>query len=137
MKWKQVNDYLSITNDATISGLMDALKGGGSSQFLDFKDAEKIILEYNEAIEQGKDATAAFLKSGTENDFMDDFLSGLNNGKTSLSDYKKAVEQANESQIGLTVSMAASKVAAVALNAVISMGIGFALSALTQIVDKI
>lgn len=137
MKWKQVNDYLSITNDATISGLMDALKGGGSSQFLDFKDAEKIILEYNEAIEQGKDATAAFLKSGTENDFMDDFLSGLNNGKTSLSDYKKAVEQANESQIGLTVSMAASKVAAVALNAVISMGIGFALSALTQIVDNV
>ena len=136
-KWKQVTDYVAVTNDATISGMMSAWKGTSPVQFLSDDSVVNILNDYNKALDAGAEKTAKFLDAGTGNDFMDDWLKQLNDAPAIMDDYKAAVAKAELSQNGLTASMVASKVAALALNVAVSMGISIAISALIKLVDNL
>lgn len=136
-KWKQVTDYVAVTNDATISGMMSAWKGTSPVQFLSDDSVINILNDYNKALDAGAEKTAKFLDAGTGNDFMDDWLKQLNDAPAIMDDYKAAVAKAELSQNGLTASMVASKVAALALNVAVSMGISIAISALIKLVDNL
>ena len=115
-KWKQVNDYIAVTNDATLSGIANAWKGSKPLQFLETSQVENILNEYNKALDQGAEATAKFIDAGTGNDFMNGFLKDLNGAPATMDKYNTAVKSAEVSQKGLTASMIASKIAAMALN---------------------
>lgn len=134
-KWKQVTDYIAVTNDSTISGIVSAWKSSKPLDFLETSQAESILSNYNKALDQGTESTVKFINAGTGNDFIDDFLKGLSGAPATMDKYNSAVKAAAVSQIGLTTSMIASKVAALALNAAVSMGISIAISALVKIVD--
>lgn len=136
-KWKQANDYISLTNDATLSGIMNAWKGNSPSEFLDLSTVKEKLDEYNEAVKAGRNAVEAFLSKGTDNKFLDNFLKSLNHGEAEMRAYEDAAKSAEISQNGLTFSMIASKAAAIALNAAISMGISIAISALCNVVDNL
>lgn len=136
-KWKQVTDYIAVTNDATISGMMSAWKGTSPVQFLSDDSIVNILNDYNKALDAGAEKTAKFLDAGTGNDFMDGWLKQLNGAPATMNDYKAAVAKAESAQNGLTTSMVASKVAALALNVAISMGVSIAISALIKLVDNL
>lgn len=136
-KWKQVNDYIAVTNDATLSGIANAWKGSKPLQFLETSQVENILNEYNKALDQGAEATAKFIDAGTGNDFMNGFLKDLNGAPATMDKYNTAVKSAEVSQKGLTASMIASKIAAMALNMAVSMGISIAISALAKVVDDL
>ena len=136
-KWKQVTDYIAITNDATISGMMSAWKGTSPVQFLSDDSVVNIISDYNKALDKGAEATAKFFEAGTGNDFMNGWLKQLKGAPATMDDYKAAVAKAELAQNGLTASMVASKVAALALNVAVSMGVSIAISALIKLVDNL
>ena len=46
-KWKQVTDYVAVTNDATISGMMSAWKGTSPVQFLSDDSVVNVLNDYN------------------------------------------------------------------------------------------
>lgn len=136
-KWKNVNNYISLTNDATLSGIADAWKDGNPINFLDETTVKEKLLEYNKAFDNGSEALASFLDKGTNNDFLDDFFKNFNNNAATMSNYNDAVKSAQAAHNGLTFSMVASKVAAIALNAALSMGISIAISALCSVIDNL
>lgn len=136
-KWKQVTDYVAVTNDATISGMMSAWKGVSPVQFLSEDRVVNILNDYNKALDAGAEKTANFLNNGTGNDFMDSWLKKINGAPAIMDDYKDAVAKAESAHKGLTASMVASKVAALALNVAVSMGVSIAISALIKLVDNL
>lgn len=136
-KWKQVADYVAVTNDATISGMMSAWKGRSPVQFLSDDSVVNVLNDYNKALDKGAEATAKFFETGTGNDFMNGWLKQLKGAPATIDDYKAAVAKAKLAQNGLTASMVASKVAALALNVAVSMGISIAISALIKLVDNL
>lgn len=136
-KWKQVNDYIAVTNDATISGIANAWKGSKPLEFLETSQVESILGKYNKALDQGAESTAKFIDAGTGNDFMNGFLKDLNGAPATMDKYNTAVKSAEMAQNGLTASMVASKVAAMAMNVAISMGVSIAISALVKVVDNL
>lgn len=136
-KWKQVTDYVAVTNDATISGMMSAWKGTSPVQFLSDDSVVNVLNDYNKALDKGAEATAKFFEAGTGNDFMNGWLKQLKGAPATMDDYKAAVAKAELAQNGLTASMVASKVAALALNVAVSMGVSIAISALIKLVDNL
>lgn len=136
-KWKQVTDYVAVTNDATISGMMSAWKGTSPVQFLSDDSVVNVLNDYNKALDKGVEATAKFFETGTGNDFMNGWLKQLKGAPATMDDYKAAVAKAELAQNGLTASMVASKVAALALNVAVSMGVSIAISALIKLVDNL
>ena len=136
-KWKQVTDYVAVTNDATISGMMSAWKGTSPVQFLSDDSVVNVLNDYNKALDKGAEATAKFFEAGTGNDFMNGWLKQLKGAPATIDDYKAAVAKAELAQNGLTASMVASKVAALALNVAVSMGVSIAISALIKLVDNL
>lgn len=136
-KWKQVTDYVAVTNDATISGMMSAWKGTSPVQFLSDDSVVNVLNDYNKALDKGAEATAKFFEAGTGNDFMNGWLKQLKGAPATMDDYKAAVTKAELAQNGLTASMVASKVAALALNVAVSMGVSIAISALVKLVDNL
>ena len=136
-KWKQVTDYVAVTNDATISGMMSAWKGASPVQFLSDDSVVNVLNDYNKALDKGAEATAKFFEAGTGNDFMNGWLKQLKGAPATMDDYKAAVAKAELAQNGLTASMVASKVAALALNVAVSMGVSIAISALIKLVDNL
>lgn len=136
-KWKQVTDYVAVTNDATISGMMSAWKGTSPVQFLSDDSVVNVLNDYNKALDKGAEATAKFFEAGTDNDFMNGWLKQLKGAPATMDDYKAAVAKAELAQNGLTASMVASKVAALALNVAVSMGVSIAISALIKLVDNL
>ncbi len=136
-KWKQVTDYVAVTNDATISGMMSAWKGTSPVQFLSDDSVVNVLNDYNKALDKGAEATAKFFETGTGNDFMNGWLKQLKGAPATMDDYKAAVAKAELAQNGLTASMVASKVAALALNVAVSMGVSIAISALIKLVDNL
>lgn len=136
-KWKQVTDYIAVTNDATISGMMSAWKGTSPVQFLSDDSVVNVLNDYNKALDKGAEATAKFFETGTGNDFMNGWLKQLKGAPATMDDYKAAVTKAELAQNGLTTSMVASKVAALALNVAVSMGVSIAISALIKLVDNL
>ena len=136
-KWKQVTDYVAVTNDATISGMMSAWKGTSPVQFLSEDSVVNVLNDYNKALDKGAEATAKFFEAGTGNDFMNGWLKQLKGAPATMDDYKAAVAKAELAQNGLTASMVASKVAALALNVAVSMGVSIAISALIKLVDNL
>jgi len=136
-KWKQVTDYVAVTNDATISGMMSAWKGTSPVQFLSDDSVVNVLNDYNKALDKGAEATAKFFEAGTGNDFMNGWLKQLKGAPATMDDYKAAVAKAELAQNGLTASMVASKVAALALNVTVSMGVSIAISALIKLVDNL
>lgn len=136
-KWKQVTDYVAVTNDATISGMMSAWKGTSPVQFLSDDSVVNVLNDYNKALDKGAEATAKFFEAGTGNDFMNGWLKQLKGAPATMDDYKVAVAKAEVAQKGLTVSMVASKVAALALNVALSVGVSIAISALIKLVDNL
>lgn len=136
-KWKQVTDYVAVTNDATISGMMSAWKGTSPVQFLSDDSVVNVLNNYNKALDKGAEATAKFFEAGTGNDFMNGWLKQLKGAPATMDDYKAAVAKAELAQNGLTASMVASKVAALALNVAISIGASVAISALIKLVDNL
>lgn len=136
-KWKQVTDYVTVTNDATISGMMSAWKGTSPVQFLSDDSVVNVLNDYNKALDKGAEATAKFFETGTGNDFMNGWLKQLKGAPATMDDYKAAVTKAELAQNGLTASMVASKVAALALNVAVSMGVSIAISALIKLVDNL
>lgn len=136
-KWKQVTDYVAVTNDATISGMMSAWKGTSPVQFLSDDSVVNVLNDYNKALDKGAEATAKFFETGTGNDFMNGWLKQLKGAPATMDDYKAAVTKAELAQNGLTASMVASKVAALALNVAVSMGVSIAISALIKLVDNL
>lgn len=136
-KWKQVTDYVAVTNDATISGMMSAWKGTSPVQFLSDDSVVNVLNDYNKALDKGAEATAKFFETGTGNDFMNGWLKQLKGAPATMDDYKAAVAKAELAQNGLTASMIASKVAALALNVAVSMGVSIAISALIKLVDNL
>ena len=136
-KWKQVTDYVAVTNDATISGMMSAWKGTSPVQFLSDDSVVNVLNDYNKALDKGAEATAKFFEAGTGNDFMNGWLKQLKGVPATMDDYKAAVAKAELAQNGLTASMVASKVAALALNVTVSMGVSIAISALIKLVDNL
>ena len=126
-KWKQVTDYVAVTNDATIPGMMSAWKGTSPVQFLSDDSVVNVLNDYNKALDKGAEATAKFFETGTGNDFMNGWLKQLKGAPATMDDYKAAVTKAELAQNGLTASMVASKVAALALNVAVSMGISIAI----------
>lgn len=136
-KWKQVTDYVAVTNDATISGMMSAWKGTSPVQFLSDDRVVNVLNDYNKALDAGAEKTAKFLDAGTGNDFMDGWLKQLNGAPAIMDDYKAAVAKTESAHKGLTASMVASKVAALALNVAVSMGVSIAISALIKLVDNL
>lgn len=136
-KWKQVTDYVAVTNDATISGMMSAWKGTSPVQFLSDDSVVNVLNDYNKALDKGAEATAKFFEVGTGNDFMNGWLKQLKGAPATMDDYKAAVTKAELAQNGLTASMVASKVAALALNVAVSMGVSIAISALIKLVDNL
>ena len=107
-KWKNVNNYISLTNDATLSGIADAWKDGNPINFLDETTVKEKLLEYNKAFDNGSEALASFLDKGTNNDFLDDFFKNFNNNAATMSNYNDAVKSAQAAHNGLTFSMVAS-----------------------------
>lgn len=73
-KWKQVTDYIAVTNDATISGMISAWKGASPVQFLSEDRVANILNDYNKTLDAGAEKTANFLNNGTGNDFLNDYL---------------------------------------------------------------
>lgn len=136
-KWKQVTDYVAVTNDATISGMMSAWKGTSPVQFLSDDSVVNVLNDYNKALDKGAEATAKFFEAGTGNDFMNGWLKQLKGAPATMDDYKAAVAKAELAQNGLTASMVASKVAALALNVAVGMGVSIAISALIKLVDNL
>lgn len=136
-KWKQVTDYVTITNDATISGMVSAWKGTSPVQFLSDDNVVNVLNDYNKALDKGAEATAKFFEAGTGNDFMNGWLKQLKGAPATMDDYKAAVTKAELAQDGLTASMVASKMAALALNVAISIGASIAISALIKLVDNL
>lgn len=136
-KWKQVTDYVAVTNDATISGMMSAWKGTSPVQFLSDDSVVNVLNDYNKALDKGAEATAKFFETGTGNDFINGWLKQLKGAPATMDDYKAAVAKAELAQNGLTASMVASKVAALALNVAVSMGVSIAISALIKLVDNL
>lgn len=136
-KWKQVTDYVAVTNDATISGMMSAWKGTSPVQFLSDDSVVNVLNDYNKALDKGAEATVKFFETGTGNDFMNGWLKQLKGAPATMDDYKAAVAKAELAQNGLTASMVASKVAALALNVAVSMGVSIAISALIKLVDNL
>lgn len=136
-KWKQVTDYVAVTNDATISGMMSAWKGTSPVQFLSDDSVVNVLNDYNKALDKGAEATAKFFEAETGNDFMNGWLKQLKGAPATMDDYKAAVAKAELAQNGLTASMVASKVAALALNVAVSMGVSIAISALIKLVDNL
>ena len=136
-KWKQVTDYVAVTNDATVSGMMSAWKGTSPVQFLSDDRVVNVLNDYNKALDKGAEATAKFFEAGTGNDFMNGWLKQLKGAPATMDDYKVAVAKAELAQNGLTASMVASKVAALALNVAVSMGVSIAISALIKLVDNL
>lgn len=136
-KWKQVTDYVAVTNDATISGMMSAWKGTSPVQFLSDDSVVNVLNDYNKALDKGAEATAKFFEAGTGNDFMNGWLKQLKGAPATMDDYKAAVAKTELAQNGLTASMVASKVAALALNVAVSMGVSIAISALIKLVDNL
>ena len=136
-KWKQVTDYVTITNDATISGMVSAWKGTSPVQFLSDDNVVNVLNDYNKALDKGAEATAKFFEAGTGNDFMNSWLKQLKGAPATMDDYKAAVTKAELAQDGLTASMVASKMAALALNVAISIGASIAISALIKLVDNL
>lgn len=136
-KWKQVTDYVAVTNDATISGMMSAWKGTSPVQFLSDDSVVNVLNDYNKALDKGAEATAKFFETGTGNDFMNGWLKQLKGAPATMDDYKAAATKAESAQNGLTASMVASKVAALALNVAVSMGVSIAISALIKLVDNL
>lgn len=136
-KWKQVTDYVTVTNDATISGMMSAWKGTSPVQFLSDDNVVNVLNDYNKALDKGAEATAKFFETGTGNDFMNGWLKQLKGAPATMDDYKAAVAKAELAQNGLTASMVASKVATLALNVAVSMGASIAISALIKLVDNL
>ena len=136
-KWKQVTDYVAVTNDATISGMMSAWRGTSPIQFLSDDSVVNVLNDYNKALDKGAEATAKFFEAGTGNDFMNGWLKQLKGAPATMDDYKAAVAKARLAQNGLTASMVASEVAALALNVAISMGVSIAISALIKLVDNL
>ena len=136
-KWKQVTDYVAVTNDATISGMVTAWKGNSPLEFLPEDRVVDILNDYNKALDSGAEKTAKFFEAGTGNEFMDSWLRQLNGAPAVMDDYKTAVTKAELSQKGLTASMIGSKLAAMALNIAISMGVSIAISALIKLVDNL
>jgi hypothetical protein len=136
-KWKQVTDYVAVTNDATISGMMSAWKGTSPVQFLSDDSVVNVLNDYNKALDKGAEATAKFFEAGTGNDFMNGWLKQVKGAPATMDDYKAAVAKAELAQNGLTASMVASKVAALALNVAVSMGVSIAISALIKLVDNL
>ena len=136
-KWKQVTDYVAVTNDATISGMMSAWKGTSPVQFLSDDSVVNVLSDYNKALDKGAEATAKFFETGTGNDFMNGWLKQLKGAPATMDDYKAAVAKGELAQNGLTASMVASKVAALALNVAVSMGVSIAISALIKLVDNL
>lgn len=136
-KWKQVTDYVAVTNNATISGMMSAWKGTSPVQFLSDDSVVNVLNDYNKALDKGAEATAKFFEAGTGNDFMNGWLKQLKGAPATMDDYKAAVAKAELAQNGLTASMVASKVAALALNVAVSMGVSIAISALIKLVDNL
>ena len=136
-KWKQVTDYVAVTNDATISGMMSAWKGTSPVQFLSDDSVVNVLNDYNKALDKGAEATAKFFETGTGNDFMNGWLKQLKGAPATMDDYKAAVAKAELAQNGLTASMIASKVAALALNVAVSIGASIAISALIKLIDNL
>lgn len=136
-KWKQVTDYVAVTDDVTISGMMSAWKGISPVQFLSDDSVVNVLNDYNKALDKGAEATAKFFETGTGNDFMNGWLKQLKGAPATMDDYKAAVAKAELEQNGLTASMVASKVAALALNVAVSMGVSIAISALIKLVDNL
>ncbi len=64
-KWKQVTDYISVTNDATLSGIANAWSGSKPLEFLETSRVETILNDYNKALDKGAEATAKFMDAGT------------------------------------------------------------------------
>ena len=54
-KWKQVTDYVAVTNDATISGMISAWKSASPVQFLSDDSVVNILNDYNKALDSGAD----------------------------------------------------------------------------------
>lgn len=95
------------------------------------------MLDYNKALDQGAEATANFLNTGTGNAFLDSFFKDLNGAPATMGNYKSAVISAESAQKGLTASIVASKVAVAAFNIAASVGISIAVSAIVKFVDNL
>lgn len=102
--------------------------------FLKENEFAAILNEYNKALDEGAEATAKFLDSGTGNDFMDGFLKDLNGAPATMNGYRTAVDNASAAQKAFTASTIKARIATTAFHAAVTVGISVALSGLIQII---
>lgn len=138
-RWSNVLKTLQETNNYTLSDIANAWKNANinSKTFLADDDVVNILDRYNRAIDSGAEATAKFLNSGTENEFMDGFLKDLDGAPATMEKYNEAIKSATSAQKALSVSTIATKAAVLALNVAVSMGLTFVLGGLVSVIDDL
>lgn len=138
-RWNDVSQTLQSTNDYTLRNIVNAWKTNSTSPitFLSDNKAISILNEYNKALDSGAEATAKFLNTGTENEFMDKFLKDLDGAPATMDKYKAATKKAAAVQKSFSISTIAAKAAVLALNIAVSVGLTLALSALAKVITEI
>lgn len=121
-------------------GLFDVVDGKvGTSQWV---QEIKNITQYNKAIKQGEGVQASFVNSlRSTDDAMAGYLKSLNGAKATTAGYKTYCKQAGieVKSLGASAKLAAAGVTAlnVAQNALISIGVGFAIQLITTAITHL
>lgn len=121
-------------------GLFDVVDGKvGTSQWV---QEIKNIAQYNKAIKQGEGVQASFVNSlRSTDDAMAGYLKSLNGAKATTAGYKTYCKQAGieMKSLGASSKLAAAGVTAlnVAQNALISIGVGFAIQLITTAITHL
>lgn len=126
-----------IDIDTVLADLNIAGENRKPLDFLNTKQVNAVLTNYNKALDKGAEATAKFINAGTGNDFLNGFLNDLNSAPATMDKYNDAVKSAQAAQNELTASMVASKIASMAMNAAISMGLSIAISGLVKVIDNL
>lgn len=126
-----------IDIDTVLAGLNSAGENRKPLDFLNTKQVNAVLTNYNKALDKGAEATAKFINAGTGNDFLNGFLNDLNSAPATMDKYNDAVKSAQAAQNEFTASMVASKIASKAMNAAISMGLDIVISGLVKVIDNL
>lgn len=113
---------------ASVEGVYEAILSGNTRGLANVKSTMAL---FNQAQKSGSDNARDFAKAvGQSNTQLGSYLGGLNGAKASLVGYGTQLAITTVKTIGL-------QAAAMALNAVLSWGISFVVSALTSWLDKV